>query len=515
MPYLGNIPSPIILQDVLGNYNFDYGTLYIDSVNNRVGIGTSSPASKLELGTLGAFCLQTGSVKFTTTPTAGATDGLIWDTNNAAAYYQWKINGTNSLFINASGNVGIGTVSPSSKLHVRYDAGSVEGYTSKHIFQTTDQKLVIGTYWQPGVGQYAYINSTNDAETGATDLLFKGGSSERMRITSAGYVGIGTSSPTKRLHVYDSTSVVGNPTIRLEGATGGYGAGIEAGAAVTGGSYVAMGKIVWDGENSWNTTSSTQDSYMTIHTTSDGTLTERMRITSAGNVGIGTTSPSFTLDVNGSARSSYILFGSNLSAPTADAAIYRPADGTLGFVTASTERMRIASGGSIYMGTTTASLAVRLAISYTGAGSMYGIEMRPTSSGSTYALYMYNSAGSYVGGINPTDSVTNYLSASDYRLKENVVALNDPIERLKQLLPRRFNFKNDPNNTVDGFIAHEVSPIVPEAVNGEKDQIDKNGNPVYQGMDNSKLVPLLTACIQKAIEKIEMLESRIQQLETN
>ena len=82
---------------------------------------------------------------------------------------------------------------------------------------------------------------------------------------------------------------------------------------------------------------------------------------------------------------------------------------------------------------------------------MYGIEMKPTSSSSTYALYLRNSAGSFVGGINPTDSATNYLSASDYRLKENIVLLDDPIERLKQLLPRRFNFKNTPNNTVDGF----------------------------------------------------------------
>jgi hypothetical protein len=77
----------------------------------------------------------------------------------------------------------------------------------------------------------------------------------------------------------------------------------------------------------------------------------------------------------------------------------------------------------------------------------------------------------------------------------------------------RFNFIADPDRTVDGFLAHEVQAFVPEAVTGEKDEVDKDGNPVYQGIDQSKLVPLLTAALQEALQKIEALEARITALE--
>ncbi|MBM4179755.1 MAG: hypothetical protein FJ211_10575, partial [Ignavibacteria bacterium] len=73
----------------------------------------------------------------------------------------------------------------------------------------------------------------------------------------------------------------------------------------------------------------------------------------------------------------------------------------------------------------------------------------------------------------------------------------------------RFNFIADPDKTVDGFIAHEVQDIVPEAIHGEKDAVDDEGNPIYQGIDKSKLVPLLTAALQEAVAKIETLEARL------
>ena len=117
-----------------------------------------------------------------------------------------------------------------------------------------------------------------------------------MTLNDSGNVGIGTT-PGEKLHVADLVSTVGNPTIRLEGNTGGYGAGVEAGAALTSGSYLAMGKVVWDGEGPWNTTVSTQDSFFTIHTAQDGVLGERLHVTSAGSVGIGDTTPDFGLDV--------------------------------------------------------------------------------------------------------------------------------------------------------------------------------------------------------------------------
>ena len=120
---------------------------------------------------------------------------------------------------------------------------------------------------------------------------------------------------------------------------------------------------------------------------------------------------------------------------------------------------------------------------------------------------------SYRGAINPTTTGVLYASASDYRLKENVIKLQHSIERVKKLKPSNFNFLENPNETVDGFIAHEVQEVVPEAVTGKKDAILTNGEPDYQGIDQSKLVPLLTAALQEAITKIEQLETRIQTLE--
>jgi len=119
-----------------------------------------------------------------------------------------------------------------------------------------------------------------------------------------------------------------------------------------------------------------------------------------------------------------------------------------------------------------------------------------------------------------TNSVT-YNTSSDYRLKENIVAITDGITRLKTLKPSRFNWIGDTSSTRDGFIAHEVT-AVPEAISGTKDETYteddssrniKAGDPKYQGIDQSKLVPLLTAALQEAITKIETLETKVAALE--
>ena len=132
------------------------------------------------------------------------------------------------------------------------------------------------------------------------------------------------------------------------------------------------------------------------------------------------------------------------------------------------------------------------------------------------------------------NGTVSYNTSSDYRLKENEVAISDGITRLKQLKPYRFNFKETPSETVDGFFAHEVSPAVPEAISGTKDATEnvlyvegdeipegksvgdvKETIPNHQGIDQSKLVPLLTAALQEAITKIETLETKVAALESS
>jgi hypothetical protein len=137
------------------------------------------------------------------------------------------------------------------------------------------------------------------------------------------------------------------------------------------------------------------------------------------------------------------------------------------------------------------------------------------NTGSTKAAvsFFYSSAPQGARGtIMVSSTSTAYNTSSDYRLKENFEPITDGIDRVKLLQPKRFNFIGD-DVTVDGFVAHETQEVVPESITGVKDEVDEDGNPVYQGIDQAKLVPLLTAALQEAIAKIESLESRIQVLE--
>ena len=140
-----------------------------------------------------------------------------------------------------------------------------------------------------------------------------------------------------------------------------------------------------------------------------------------------------------------------------------------------------------------------------------------------------------VGSIAYSNSGTSFNTSSDYRLKENVVSISDGITRVKALKPYKFNFIGD-SKIVDGFLAHEVTPVVPEAITGEKDGMKpetyyqegdtlpsgkvvgdvktySSTNPEYQGIDQGKLVPLLTAALQEAVAKIEVLETKVAALE--
>lgn len=102
-----------------------------------------------------------------------------------------------------------------------------------------------------------------------------------------------------------------------------------------------------------------------------------------------------------------------------------------------------------------------------------------------------------MGNITTNGSSTSYNTTSDYRLKENVVDLTGALDRISKLPVRRFDYKTNPERTVDGFLAHEVQAVVPEAVTGIKDAVDENGNPVFQQVDYSKVVPLLSASIKE------------------
>jgi hypothetical protein len=181
-----------------------------------------------------------------------------------------------------------------------------------------------------------------------------------------------------------------------------------------------------------------------------------------------------------------------------------------------TERLRITSAGTVLIGTTAASGNTAGArISATGAATFARdndclLLNRPSTTGD---IALFRQANVTVGTISVTASATSYNTSSDYRLKENVVPLTGAADRLNQLQVHRFNFIADPSKTVDGFLAHEAQAVVPECATGTKDEVDADGNPVYQGIDQSKLVPLLTAALQEALAEIESLKVRVTALE--
>ena len=123
-------------------------------------------------------------------------------------------------------------------------------------------------------------------------------------------------------------------------------------------------------------------------------------------------------------------------------------------------------------------------------------------------MRFYNGNG-IVGTIKTNGSATSYNTSSDYRLKENEVLISDGLTRLNKLKPYRFNFKADDSKTVDGFFAHEVSDIVPEAVTGAKDAVDSDGNIESQGIDQSKLVPILVKAVQELSQQVEDLKAKV------
>jgi hypothetical protein len=176
------------------------------------------------------------------------------------------------------------------------------------------------------------------------------------------------------------------------------------------------------------------------------------------------------------------------------------------------ERVRITNDGYVLIGCTSLPGGSTKGVGFyiTGTDTEYLSSINTTASKNHIIFYNPNGA---VGTIATNGSATAYNTSSDYRLKENVVPLTGAADRLSKLQVHRFNFIADPDTTVDGFLAHEAQAVVPECVTGTKDEVDNEDNPVYQGIDQSKLVPLLTAALQEAIAKIESLEARLTALE--
>ena len=238
------------------------------------------------------------------------------------------------------------------------------------------------------------------------------------------------------------------------------------------------------------------------------------------NTGISDSSDATAITIDSSEGvtvASSIQFGSDAQtkisgAGSSDVDLLVSGDTNIRFETSTNERARITSGGNLLIGATSQSNVERVNISYPRTTHCGMVIDCTDSTAATAAIKFFNPNGD-VGSIDMSGSSTSYNTSSDYRLKENVADMTGAIARVKQLAPKRFNFIADADTTVDGFLAHEAQAVVPEAVTGNKDAVDADDNPVYQGIDQSKLVPLLTGALKEAVAKIEVLEARVKTLE--
>jgi hypothetical protein len=308
---------------------------------------------------------------------------------------------------------------------------------------------------------------------------------------------------------------------------------------------VAAIKVINDRGGVNTTTSGAMAFYTSPY---NNTVTERVRIDSSGRVQIGSSgTPNGNLDVRTAGQSgvpSLGTAGNGINLTRTDG----QTGGSIGYTTEGhiyiqSQRFDSASANNLFLQPVGGDVGIGTGsnvASPSQGGASFVVDtndrrtlLLSTQTTSTNSLIIFYNTNGAVGTIQTSGSSTSYNTSSDYRLKENVVPMEGALDRVDALKPSRFNFIADADKTVDGFLAHEVAEVVPEAISGEKDAVeeyevtpavlDDEGNvieeavmgtrPVYQGIDQSKLVPLLTAALQEAHTLIKDLTARIETLE--
>ena len=501
----GTSINVVLGSDVGDDFIVDGTTLVVEGDTNRVGIGTDSPDKLLDIDGVAVI----GNAPSTSADVPLELKGMgVSDGANPYGNY-------GGILFSADGN-----------------------YTgSAHKFLITNAL---------NANKFAIIrssNATTDPTLGTAGAITSG--TADFVIDTDGNVGIGTDSPDNKLHIYEESSIGShnftNYPLKIESkdTSGDFwdnqGAGIKFENTASSGAFISA-EIVGETSGADGTKGE-----LVFKTSTASTPTERLRIDSAGRVGIGTTAPQDLLQVGahtsgaptGEDASAIFLqgigfFNSDLDtspyqsriaidtgttyiqsneyynggwqifdsarAPSRIALSSADADSKIMFYTKAansggpTERLRIDSSGTLR---TTSSDGTAPTIG-TGCVSIWG----RTNSSSTGVLRVYKSGddgqvvdfyrtgNTFVGSISVTSSSTAYNTSSDYRLKENDVLISDGLDRLNQLRPIRFNFKSDVNKTVDGFFAHEAGEVVPECVTGTKDaMMDKEVSPSIQAVE--------------------------------
>jgi hypothetical protein len=380
------------------------------------------------------------------------------------------------------------------------------------------------------------ITTTGDTNTGiffpaADTIAFAEGGAEAMRLDSSGNLGLGVA-PSAWGSVFKAIDI---------GSSGISAAGIQiqtmSNAFWNGSNYIykengpAARAIVNNGSHQFEIASSSSAG----NTVS---FTQAMTLDNSGNLGIGTTTVRTPLDLGASKGINAVAGRPTISVYSDGTNAYGIAaganglhisanapdgDGQIRFFggtnnTTPQERMRIDGSGNLLVGATSTSPANDTFMSYSpgsGAGAFDGVMLLSHSTsnntGSGYVNFYVNTTVAGSINQNGTNAVA-YNTSSDYRLKEAIQPITGALAKVSALKPCTYKWKSDGSDG-QGFIAHELAEVVPDAVTGEKDAVDEEGNPKYQGIDTSFLVATLTAAIQEQQAIITDLKARIESLE--
>jgi hypothetical protein len=455
----------------------------------NVSTNTAVGASALDANTTGSENTAVGSGTLVSNQTGvsntavgrSALSGNTASNNTAVGRYSMLFNttgadnsaiGSASLYQNTTGNYNTALGRSALYSNTTASNNTAVGYQAVYSNQT-------GAYLV-GVGNYALKSAT----AGANDAL--GYAAMYSTTTGINNVGIGFSS------LYNNTSGASNTALGNQAllsnttASDNTAVGFEAAKVVTtGGGNTIIGRRA-----AHQLTTGTVNAFLGYN--SGNAITTGSKNTIIGSF----TGNAGGLDIRTS--SNQIVLSDGDGNPYI---WYNPVEG-----------IKVRSVGTTVHNDHGVNAAFLLTHNSNNTNGIVSSDQRP--SGNCTHLYMML-RGSLAGYISSSTTTTSYNTSSDYRRKENVVDLTGAIDRVKALPVRRFNWIDEPDETVDGFIAHEAQEIVPEAVTGEKDAVDENGNPVYQVIDQSKFVPLLTAALKEAIEKIEQLEADVATLKGN
>jgi len=526
--------------DVQSNVAITGGTI------NGTTIGASTAST-------GAFTALSASTSLTTPLVTNA--GTLALSATGANIVTASTNGVERLRISTGGFVGVGTNTPDRSLTNAGNVTSTRGGDPWYELVETD-----GTETHNKVRLYLtnddfFIQSRSNTDTfvsndyrifrgasGATAHQWSTAGSERLRIDSAGNVGIGTSSPSERLHVVGQGLFSGIVTREGSGPlsyvafrtnsnlNSFYEARTTAGSTFFGtndGTTFAVGSSS-SGTGNFVRFSETEASIRTSGV-------ERLRIDSAGNVGIGTSSPVDKLTVNGglAVTGAYAAtsnggavittFGSNVGAilsldPSVAWKNLDIGSALTTFSIAGTEAMRIDSSGNVGIGTTSGTRRVN--ISYAAASGGIYMEtsdadstfLKATRSGVTFvdqkiigsAFHVVN----FSNGVSLAANGTSWGSLSDERKKDIIEPISDAVNKISTVRAVIGKYKADADEIRRPFlIAQDIEKVLPEAV-------DKT-DPDNWSLRYTEVIPLLTAAIQEQQEIINDLRARVAQLETN